>query len=178
MIMTQSALDPLERARQVAAASRLFAAIAIVLILLNVIWIHGVAASVRALASLDHEPMLGPFWVIGAILPQIPLALPSLFLIGALEKLRDALKEYEEGRAFSLASAHAVRLSGQYAAAALIAKVVVAPIAKSILEGRYRWEFSYETTDLAWFAFALFVFALGRVLEAASAIKKENDEIV
>lgn len=176
--MTEAAAAPLERARQVASASRLFAAIAILLILLNVIWIHGIAASIRALAELDHEPMLGPFWVIGPILPQIPLALPSLLLIGALEKLRDALKEYEEGRAFSLASAHAVRLSGQYAAAALIAKVAVAPIAKSIIESRYRWDFNYETTDLAWFSFALFVFALGRVLEAASAIKKENEEIV
>lgn len=176
--MIQPASAPLERARSFAATSRALAAIAILFILLNVIWIHGIAASLQALRELDHEPMLGPFWTVGAIIPQIPLALPSLLLIGALEKLRDALKEYEEGRSFSLASAHAVRLSGQYAAAALVAKVALAPVFKSILEGRYRWELNYETTDLAWFAFALFVLALGLVLEAASAIKQENEEIV
>lgn len=176
--MTEAAAVSLERARGIATTSRALALAAIVLILIGVIWTHGIGAAISALAELDHEPMLGAFWWIGAVLPQLPLALPSLLLIGALEKLRDALKEYEQGRAFSLASAHAVRLSGQYAALALVAKVAVAPVFKSILEGRYRWEFSYETTDLAWFAFALFVFALGRVLEAASAIKQENDEIV
>ena len=176
--MTLDASAPLERARSVAATSRILAAFAILFILLNVIWIHGVVASIEALRNLDHAPMLGPFWVFGAIAPQALLALPSLLLIGALEKLRDALKEYEEGRAFSIASAHAVRLSGQYAALALVAKVALAPVLRSIFEGRYRWEFNYETTDLAWFAFALFVFALGRVLEAASAIKAENDQIV
>jgi hypothetical protein len=122
--------------------------------------------------------MLGVFWILGAIIPQIPLALPSLLLIGALEELRDALKEYEEGRAFSVASARAVRKSGLYAAFALAAKVAIAPTAQSILEQRYTWEFNYETTDLAWFSFALFVFALGLVLEAASAIKEENEQIV
>jgi hypothetical protein len=176
--MTEIGSAPLKSARSVASISRSLALVAIILILINVIFVHGIVAPLRSLAELDHPPMLGPLWWFGAVLPQIPLALPSLLLIGALEKLRDALKEYEEGRAFSLASAHAVRLSGQYAAAALIAKVAIAPVFKSILEGRYRWEFNYETTDLAWFAFALFVFALGRVLEAASAIKQENDEIV
>ena len=176
--MTQAGSVSLNRARHAAAVSRVLALIAIVLILINVIWIHGVVASIRALGALDHPPMLGPFWVFGAIVPQLPLALPSLLLIGALEKLRDALKEYEERRAFSHVSAHAVRLSGLYAASALAAKVALAPVFKSVLEGRYRWEFNYETTDLAWFAFALFVFALGRVLEAASAIKAENDQIV
>jgi len=176
--MTQPGSASLESARGVAATSRTLAMIAIVLILINVVWIHGIGASIRALAELDHEPMLGPFWIFGAIAPQFLLALPSFLLIGALEKLRDALKEYEEGRAFSLASAHAVRLSGQYAAWALVTKVAFAPVFKSILEGRYRWEINYETTDLAWFAFALFVFALGRVLEAASALKAENDQIV
>lgn len=176
--MTQAGSASLDRARGVAATSRALATIAIVLILINVIWIHVIGASLRALANLDHEPMLGPFWPLVAIVSQLPLALPSLLLVGALEKLRDALKEYEEGRAFSLASARAVRLSGLYAAGALLAKVAVAPVFKTIIEGRYRWEFNYETTDLAWFAFALFVFALGRVLEAASVIKAENDQIV
>lgn len=176
--MIQSATASLDRARHVAAVSRTLAAFAIFLILLNVIWRHGVLAAIEALRTMDHEPMLGAFWVFGAIAPQFLLALPSLLLIGALEKLRDALKEYEDGRAFSVASAHAVRLSGQYAALALAAKVAVAPTVKSIFEQRYSFEFNYETTDLAWFAFALFVFALGRVLEAAAAIKAENDQIV
>jgi hypothetical protein len=176
--MTQAAVVSLDKARSVAATSRAFALAAIILVLVGVIWTHGVVASMRALAALDHEPMLGWFWWIGAVLPQIPLALPSLLLIGALEKLRDALKEYEEGRAFTPEFAKAVRLSGVYAAAALVAKVAVAPVARSILEGRYRWEFNYETTDLAWFSFAIFIMALGRVLEAAVAIKAENDEIV
>jgi len=176
--MTSPATPPLERARNVAAAARLLAGFAILFILLQVIWVHVVAASIVALRELDHEPMLGAFWTLGAILPQIPLALPSLLLIGALEKLRDALKEYEAGRAFSVASAQAVRKAGLYAAFALAAKVAIAPTAQSILEQRYTWEANYETTDLAWFSFALFVFALGLVLEAASAIKQENDQIV
>lgn len=167
-----------QRARQTAEIAQWLALAAIILILLTLAASYG-AASLQELESLsrDNPPSLAD--QINAVLRVWIWALAPLLFVGALWHLRKALEEYAQGRFFSPESARAVRLAGEQAVYALVAQVVVSPSLDAWTSGAFRgvvWKF--ESVHVAMVAFAVFVAAVGRVLDLAVAIKAENDEIV
>jgi hypothetical protein len=141
--------------------------------------------SAESLSALERlralHPGETPHWTqqLNTVLRVWIWALPPLLFIDALEQLRKALREYEQGRFFSPASAHAVRGAGERAVYAVFAIMLIAPTLDAWTSGEFRgivWKF--EAIELAMLAFAVAIAAVGRVLDLAVAIKAENDEIV
>lgn len=183
--MSTAVLDPLERARKLAGVASVLAVVAVVLILVTAL-LDVLAPALRDVIA----PMLrgeGGLTFDGAGLRQLIRVLgaslisaaPSFLLAGALGELCKVLKEYEHGRFFSLGAALGVRMTGEWALWALGFKILLAPTLLGYVTGEGRgFVLHFETFDLALIAFAAFVMLMGRVLEAAAAIKAENEEIV
>jgi hypothetical protein len=104
--------------------------------------------------------------------------LPAALFIGALARLRTALREYEKGDFFSHASARAVRKAGEDATLAMLAKMLIVPSILRFTSGDSQVSFHFELEDLAVLSVVVFVAAVGRVLMLAAAIKADNDQIV
>lgn len=178
--MSTVALEPLQRARKLAGAASVLAVVAIVMILISTVLGDVVAPTVRALRSAGLTPDWTGLAELTRILgPNLIAAGPNLLLAGALGELCKVLKEYEHGRFFSLGAALGVRMTGEWALWALGFKILLAPTLLGYVTGEGRgFVMHFETFDLALIAFAAFVMLMGRVLEAAAAIKAENEEIV
>lgn len=169
----------LSSVRGLAATASTFALVATILILLGVVWAHGVRPVIEALRTMRAEPALGPFWVLQVIGPQLILALPSFLLMDTLGAFRRGLDEYAAGRFFTEKSGRAIVRAGDTAIAAIVAYVLVAPTLYGWVVGEGRGlKLEFENFHLGFVAFAIGVSCIGRVLVAAAAIKAENDEIV
>lgn len=178
--MPASATAPLERAQKLAGGAATFAVIAAITIVIGAVGREVVAPAAEVLRSREVTPDLnGVFALINAVGVFWVLALPSFILAGALLDLSRVLEEYGKGQFFTLRASAGVRKAGEAAIWALAFKIVISPTLYGWItqEGRgFIWNF--EPFDLGLVAFAAFVMVLGRVLEAASALKAENDEIV
>jgi len=106
------------------------------------------------------------------------LASPVFLMVGALWELGGALREYEKGRFFSRKSARSVRNAGLWALIAVAMKASAPTLFLIMIGEPLRARIGAESFDVALFAFAVFLVLIGHVLEAAIAIKAENDEIV
>lgn len=178
--MPQTAVAPLDRARQLAGASSVVAVVAVIMILLATVLADLLAPAWRAWRSgdvtLDWAGLAALTRLLG---PHLLEAGPNLLLAGALGELWKVLSEYEQGRFFTLKAALGVRMTGEWALWALGFKVLISPTLLGYVVGEGRgFVMNFETFDLGLMAFAAFVMLVGRVLEAAAAIKSENDEIV
>lgn len=169
-------LSTADQARRTAETAEWLATAAVIVLLINVAAGFGLA-SLRGLRELEGTPAL--LEQINTVLRVWIWALPPLLFVAAIDYLRKALREFSQGRFFSPASARAVRFAGEYAVFAVIAGIVIAPTLDAWTGGAHRgivWKL--EQVDIAMITFAVFVSAIGRILDLAVAIKAENDEIV
>jgi hypothetical protein len=92
--------------------------------------------------------------------------------------LRPVLLEYHEGRFTAEKASRAFQWAGLFALAAFLLKLLITPLAISLLGGAaFAWRF--DPLDIALMVFASSVLMVGGVLEAAVAsLKAENDQIV
>ena len=110
---------------------------------------------------------------------QAVLAMPNVLLAIALWQLKTVLDEYERANFFTNRASHAVRRAGEWALWAIGYKIIAAQTLHGwITQTSRSFVINYESFDLGLIAFAGFVMLAGRVLEAATAIKQENDQIV
>lgn len=162
-----------------AATASAFAVVATVLLLITVIWAHGIKPCLEALRTMRTEPAPGPFWWIQVVGPQLILALPSFLFMDALGAMRRGLDAYAAGHFFTDAPGRALARAGDTAVAAIVAHVVVSPTVYSWVVGESRGiRLDYDIAYIGVFAFAICVSCVGRVLVSAAAIKAENDQIV
>lgn len=177
--MSAAIAAPLARAQKLAAAAATIAVIAAVLLAITAA-LDVFAPGLRQLRSA------GPGWegvsdIIRIVGAHLLLALPSFLLAGACLDLSRVLSEYAEGRFFTARAAAGVRKAGEGILWAMAFQCVLSPTLASIVsEGGQGRNFTvrFETFDLGLIALGFFVMVMGRVLQAAAAIKAENDEIV
>lgn len=103
---------------------------------------------------------------------------PAMAAAAAVAMLQPVLVEYHEGRFVSAKASAAFQMAGLLALAALLFKLLIAPLAVALLGGPpFIWR--SDPLDIALMVFAAAVLMIGSVLEAAVAsLKAENDQIV
>ncbi len=176
--MNDTIVAPLARAQKLAETANWLALAAIVMIVLSTVGEFFVGPVLERIETFDQLRAAFVSLLIVVAINAI-LATPAFLLVGALSDMRVALTEYEGGRFFSGKANHAVRSAGEWTLYALGMKIVGAPTLHSWVEREHGGiQINYESFDLGLIAFAAFVVLVGRVLEAAAAIKAENDEIV
>jgi hypothetical protein len=176
--MNDTIVAPLARAQKLAETANWLALGAIVLILLSTVGEFLVGPVIERVETLEGG-IRAVLAILNVVMINTILASPALLLVGALFDMRVAITEYEAGRFFSVKANHAVRSAGEWTLYAIGMKVVGAPTLHSWVTGDARGiRINYESFDLGLVAFAAFVVLVGRLLEAAAAIKAENDEIV
>ena len=162
----------LDRARRMASAAHVVAIVACVLIILAIVGQSAIPTGAALIGGEGaFESRLGR--ALTALIPALPL---TLFFF-SLFRLRQALDHYSDGEFFSPKPARHIAGAGVNAALALFAAAIVAPALQAWAEGG-RLQIRVEPIMAAMLAFALFVMVVGRILEAAAAIKAENDQIV
>lgn len=105
-------------------------------------------------------------------------ALPIGLMLVALGHVRKALKEFSSGRFFGPAPPKAVRSAAQWAIASVLVKITIVPSLESLTADSVSPQISLNGTDLPLLAFLIFLWAIGRVLELAAALKSENEAFV
>ena len=177
--MNTAIAAPLARARKLAHGSSVVAIIAAIMLIVSAV--ADVAAP--ALRSLRD---LSPGWegtleLIRIISGRMLLAAPIFLLAGVCIDLRRVLLEYAGGRFFTLRASAGVRKAGEGVLWAMAFKCVLSPWLYSIIMEGVRGgppRVHFEYFDLGLLALGFFVMVMGRVLQAAAALKAENDEIV
>lgn len=169
---------PLARAQKLAAAAQVIALIAAIMLSVSAA-ADIIAPSLVLLADLPHG-WEGTAALINAIGVRALLAAPTIILASVCLDLRNVLAEYAEGRFFTLRASQGVRKTGEGLLWAMAFKCVISPTLYGIIaEGaRGAPEVRIESFDLGLVALGFFIMLIGRVLQAAAAIKAENDEIV
>lgn len=161
----------LDRARRMASVAHVVAIVACVLIVLMI-----VPSAIPAGAALVSGEAAFADRLISALVALIP-ALPLAIFFLSVFRLRQALDHYSDGEFFSAKPARHIAGAGITAALALVAAAVVAPALQAWSEGT-PYSFAIDPVLAPMLAFALFVMIVGRILEAAAAIKAENDQII
>jgi hypothetical protein len=106
-------------------------------------------------------------------------AAPLILFASAADRLRRALGDFVEGRFFEARAARLVREAGADVAWAIATYALIVPNLALWVETRGGgFDVRLEDETIALFGFALFVVALGRILEQAATLKAENDAIV
>lgn len=176
--MIAAAAAPLERARRLArfaGGAALVALIAIVIITA----VRDIAVPLLLnLGAMTAPGTAGELAVVRFVLTQFVAILPSLALIWALEQLRAVLMDYGAGRFFTPRSAAGVGKVGAALIGAAVLRMAVAPVLHFYLGAEPELGMRLSSFDLALAAVGLFVMLVGRVLEAAAAIKADSDQIV
>lgn len=156
---------PMVRARKLADGGGVVLLVAVVALIASVVRQH------IAGPALEAAGVGAPLDTIASVTAMnATLALPSVFLIGALLELRIALRDCF----FSAAAGGALRRAGAWALAALGAKIVLAPTLYGLFElAPISLIVTYESFDLGLIGFALLLMLAGAVIETATA---RNDE--
>ena len=174
--MPADAIVPLERAQKLARLANGLALVALIVIL--------VATVIRDIAVpivINLRDMMQPereLAIVKMVLAQMVIVWPNLLLVGALAELRHVLSEYGAGRFFTAKAAGGVRRAGEAVLWAVGIKAVLAPTLLFYLGAESELGMNFTTFELAFGAIGLFVMLVGRVLEAAAAIKADSDQIV
>jgi len=177
--MNTAVAAPLARARKLAQGSSVVAIVAAIMLAITAS-LDVAAPGLRALRDLSPgwEGTAALINIIGA---QLLLTLPSFILAGVCFDLSGVLGEYAEGRVFTRRASAGVRKAGEGILWAMAFQCVLSPTLYSIVaEGARGRAFTlrFETFDLGLIALGFFIMVMGRVLQAAAALKAENDEIV
>lgn len=130
------------------------------------------------LVTFEPAPWAAELGAYLAIMIKLLSYAPAIAAVSAVIILRRVLVEYHEGRFTSKKASGAFQWAGLLALAAFILKLLIAPLAISLLGGSaFAWRF--DPLDIALMVFASSVLVIGSVLEAAAAsLKAENDQIV
>lgn len=177
--MAAEAVQPLESARKLAGAGAAASVIAGILVLIAAVTGQVVAPAIYAARdTVITADLEGVVAFVNIILTNGLAALPSFLLAGALFDLHGVMQEYEQGRFFTAKSSTGVRKVGEALLWALAAKVAIVPFALYFITGEGNLGLKFEIFDLGLVAIAVFVALIGRVLEAATAIKTENEQII
>ncbi|MEQ1618664.1 MAG: hypothetical protein ABL883_10015 [Terricaulis sp.] len=130
------------------------------------------------LVVFEPKPWAAEIGGLRAALVKLIAYAPALAAAWAVMALQPVLDEHCQGRFVSAKSSAAFQWAGIWALAAFLLKLLVSPLAISLLGGpAFNWR--SDPLDLALMAFAVAVLMIGGVLQAAAAaLKAENDQIV
>lgn len=130
------------------------------------------------LVSFEPAPWAVEVGAPAAILIKVLSYAPAMAAAAAVIMLQPVLVEYHDGRFVSDKASTAFQLAGLSALAAFFLKMLISPLAISLLGGApFMWRF--DPLDIALMVFAASVMMIGGVLDAAVAsLKSENDQIV
>lgn len=159
-------------AKKLASTARVFASIALVVIIISIVLKTGIPI-IRLLIGPD--PLATRVTAAGLLLVQI---LPAVLLCKAVNSLSGALKHYSEGDFFCQAAARHVAAAGDYGAQAMIASMLIVPNLSEWIQSEKGFTVRMESEYLGILAFALFVGAVGRILSAATSLKEENEAFI
>ncbi len=114
-----------------------------------------------------------------AAAPALITMVPLIFFADAANRFRAAFALFAEGRYFEARSARLLRDAGVDVALAIAAAALLVPNLLRWIGGEYGGGVvRIEGETVALFAFALFIVAMGRILEQAAALKADHDAIV
>lgn len=130
------------------------------------------------LVAFEPAPWAAELGAPRAIMIKLLNYAPAIAAVGAVIALRPVLIEYHEGRFISERASRAFQMAGLLALAAFLLKLLISPLAISMLGGAvFAWR--ADPLDIALMIFASSVLMIGGVLNAAAAsLKAENDQIV
>ena len=130
------------------------------------------------LVTFEPAPWAVEVGAASAIFIKLLSYAPAMAAAAAVMMLQPVLVEYHEGRFVSDKASAAFQAAGLSALAAFLLKLLVAPLAISLLDGApFAWRF--DPLDISLMVFAASVMMIGGVLDAAVAsLKAENDQIV
>jgi hypothetical protein len=176
--MTEAAVAPLQRARKLARFASGLALVALIAILVVTV-VRDIALPLLInLREMTQPGPAGSLAVVRVVLSQFVETTPNLILVWALGELRVVLNEYAAGRFFTTRAAVGVRKTGEAVLWAVGIQAVLAPTLLFYLGAESELGMRFTTFSLALAAIGLFVMLMGRVLEAAAAIKADSDQIV
>ncbi|MBL8531747.1 MAG: hypothetical protein JNK94_08435 [Hyphomonadaceae bacterium] len=130
------------------------------------------------LVTFEPAPWAVEVGAPSAIVIKLLSYAPAIAAAAAVIMLQPVLVEYHEGRFVSAKASAAFASAGLSVLAALNLKLLVSPLAISLLGGNaFTWRF--DPLDITLMVFAASVMMIGAALEAAVAsLKAENDQIV
>lgn len=130
------------------------------------------------LVTFEPAPWAAEVGAASAILIKLLSYAPAIAAAAAVIMLQPVLVEYHAGRFVSDKASTAFQLAGLSALAAFFLKLLVSPLAISLLGGPpFAWRF--DPMDISLMVFAASVLMIGGVLDAAAAsLKAENDQII
>lgn len=173
--MVEGAKVPLEQARQQAQGALVFVWVAIGILIATTI----VEIFVPFAAGLKSGTVVTFADGLNLLGVRLISESPNIFFAFALLDLRKVLNAYQSGAFFTPASATALIGCGVNAIAAVVMKIFGAPTLLLWVSQRGGGiETDFDLYDFGVLAIAMTLTLLGRVLQAAAAIKAENDEIV
>jgi len=177
--MPEAAVAPLERAQKLAGAAAAAAVVAAILISIAALGGSVLAPVAREMRDTVITPDLeGAVALLNVILVNVLAVAPSLLLAGALLDLQKIMQEYEQGRFFTAKASTGVRKLGEALLWALAAKVAIVPTLLFYITGEGRMGLQFEIFDMGLAVISVFILLMGRVLEAATALKAENEQII
>lgn len=175
--MNTAIAAPLARAQKLAEVASTVAVVAASVLVITAAVNVG-APALRALPGLEPG-WSGAHALIQLVGAQLILALPSFILAGACLDLGRVLNEYAGGRFFTTRASANVRKAGEGILYAMAFQCFLSPTIYSVITDYGRsLTVRFETFDLGLIAIGAFVMVMGRVLEAAAALKADNEEIV
>lgn len=152
---------------------RVFAIVCTVTLFILIAVNHVIPAVVTLVRGGDWSERLSAVGVYAA------RAAPLVLFAFAARNFRRALDDYSEGRFFEARAARRVSEAGQDVAWAIVAYALIVPnVVLWTVNGGGGMTANLGSETIALFGFALFIVALGRILEQAAALKAENDAIV
>lgn len=177
--MNTAIAAPLARARKLAEGSGVVAVIAAILLIVLAV----IEVGAPALVALRDLP---PGWqgaasMINLVGGRLLLAAPAILLAWVCLDLHRVLDEYAAGRFFTLRASVGVRKAGEGLLWAMAFKCAISPwLYAIVIEGQRGGPppVRFETFDFGLIALGFFVTVMGRVLQAAAALKAESDEII
>ena len=170
---------PLARAQKMADTAGLIAIIAAIALGGSALVDIGAAAFRELKALGPGREALGA--VTGSLAGQWLLALPSLIIALVLLDLRRVMADYAAGRFFTRRASAGVRKAGEGLLWAMAFACIVSPTLYGFIVNGARGgplDLRLEAFDLGLIALGAFIMVMGRALEAAAAIKAENDAII
>ncbi len=163
----------LKQAQQLAGTARVFAVIALVIIVTTIAFDGGVPIGVALFDdTLDWREKVSR---VGLLLVAL---LPALLFFEAVNRLRLALQHYDKGEFFSKDASMRVAQAGDFAIEGMVAVILVVPNLTMWITHGGGFDMELESTTIGMLAFACFVAAVGRILTAATQLKAENDAFV
>jgi hypothetical protein len=177
--MNTAIAAPLARARKLAYGSSVVAIIAAIALIASAV-ADVAAPALRALGGLSPG-WEGTVELIKIIGGRMLLAAPIFLIAGVCVDLRRVLLEYAGGRFFTHRASAGVRKAGEGVLWAMAFKCVLSPWLYSIIIDGVRGgppSLRLEPFDLGLISLGFFIMVMGRLLQAAAALKAENDQIV